>query len=352
MGRGQGQNDTGREEHSGTRNAGSSEDTTDAKIGRYWVQRFEMVRAGVADRFRERWSKVEQLPNFRFSWSNWAFGQESLDVSLRRLSAHGISYVELHGNRHGPDLGYKPLQVKNLLSDQGISASGVCGIFSVDNDLSSPTGSVRQRAVDYVRRNLELAHDVGAEYMLIVPGAVGRNKPVDPYEFDRSVETLSLVADDFIAAGVKGAIEPIRSAEVSFCHTLADAVSYIDALGHPGVQHVNADIYHMLSEEAHPYEALVAYGERILNLHLADTHRGALGQGCLDLDLVLMALHCTDFASRGYCTAEPLGSSGDPYPAMFGRPSGSALNALVSVTATTFFEREQAIRSNVPERIV
>ncbi len=308
------------------------------------MQRFEMVREAIAARFRETWLRADALPTFRFGWSNWCFGQESLDDSLTRLAAHNVSCVELHGNRHGPDLGYRPAEVRALLATHEITASGVCGIFSPDNDLSSPTGSVRQRAIDYIRRNLDLAHEVGAQYVLIVPGAVGRTQPSDAFEFDRSVDTLSMVADEFVAAGVQGAVEPIRSAEVSFCHTLADAVSYIDALGHPGIQHINADIYHMLSEEANPYETLVMYGERILNLHLADTHRGALGQGCLDVDLLLMALHCTGYAARGYCTAEPLGPGADPYAALFGRPGARALDALVSVTSTTFFEREQAVR--------
>ena len=57
---------------------------------------------------------------------------------------------------------------------------------------------------------------------------------------------------------MKAAIEPIRAAEVSICHTVADAQAYIAALNHPGVQHINADLYHMQVGESHIGEALAA----------------------------------------------------------------------------------------------
>jgi sugar phosphate isomerase/epimerase len=311
------------------------------------MQAFEVSRERIAARFRREWAGGERLPPLRLSWSNWSFGQEPLHVSLARLAANGIEYIELHGNRYGADLGYDAAAVRDLLASRNMRVSGVCGIFSDDNDLSSNRGHVRQRAIDYIRRNLELGHDVGAEYMLVVPGAVGRPRPIDPYERDRSVETLRLVADDFTQAGVKGAVEPIRSAEVSFCHTLADAAAYIEAVGHPGVQHINADLYHMVSEESNPYEALVAYGDQIINLHLADTNRRALGAGILDVDLVIQALHCTHYARRGYCTGEPLGPGGDPYPALYGHPPASELDALVSDTAQTLRARELAVAASL-----
>ncbi len=311
------------------------------------MQAFEVARENIVARFRRKWEGERNLPPLRLSWSNWSFGQEPLGVSLARLAANGIRHVELHGNRYGPDLGYDAREVRSLLADHDMKVSGVCGIFSEDNDLSSNRGHVRQRAIEYIRRNLELAHEVGAEYLLIVPGAVGRPRPIDPYEFDRSVETLRLVADEFIQSGIKGAVEPIRSAEVSFCHTLAAAEAYIEAVGHTGVRHINADIYHMVSEETNPYKALVTHGERIINLHLADTNRRALGHGVLDVDLVLMALHCTGYAQRGYCTGEPLGPGGAPYPALFGRPDPAELDALVSSTAETFRKRERAVSESV-----
>ncbi len=278
------------------------------------------------------------------SWSNWGFGMESLAESAARLERAGIGYIELHGNHYGPDLGYEPQQTRRILGDHGLRVAGVCGMFSADNDLSSNRAMHRQAAIDYLKREIPFTAEVGGSYILVVPGAVGRAGKYDDMEFDRSVETLRLVADLFVKYDVRSAIEPIRSAEVSFCHTIADAKRYIAAVGHPGVGHINADLYHMQVEEAHIGEALLAAGPQLTNLHLADSNRGALGEGSLDLDTIIMALYVIGYNSDGhYVTPEPLGPGGDPYPAMYGRPDHEKLERLVMQTATCFREREEEV---------
>ena len=278
------------------------------------------------------------------SWSNWGFGIEPLEESAKRLQKAGIQFIELHGNHYGSSLGYRPNETLQILSEYGLRVAGICGMFSADNDLSSNRAVNRQAAIDYIRRELDFAQAVGAGYMLVVPGAVGRPGAYDNTEFERSVETLRLVADDFIAYGVKAAIEPIRSAEVSFIHTIADAKRYISAINHPGVQHINGDVYHMQSEETHIGEALLDAGEMLINLHMADSNRCALGDGALDLDTIIMALYLIEHNQPGhYVTPEPLGPGGDPYPAMYGKPDPAALDQLVLSTASYFREREEEL---------
>ena len=182
--------------------------------------------------------------------------------------------------------------------------------------------------------------------MLVVPGAVGRPEPYDNSEFDRSVQTLRPVADDFVKAGVRAAVEPIRSAEVSIVHTIADVKRYIIEVNHPGIRNINGDVYHMLTEESNIAEAILDAGDMLVNLHLADTNRCALGHGSLDLDAIIMALYCIGY-TQGPCfaTPEPLGPGGDPYPAMHGKPDEAVLDSLVADTARYWREREQEIKS-------
>ncbi|MHB0999053.1 MAG: sugar phosphate isomerase/epimerase family protein [Armatimonadota bacterium] len=280
------------------------------------------------------------------SWSNWGFGMEKLEDSAKRLARNGIRFIELHGNRYGADLGYKTDEVRSILDDNGITVGGICGMFSAENDLSSNSGVIRQRAIDYIRRNIDLGYDFGAKYFLIVPGAVGRPAAIDDMEFNRSIETLAYVADVFSKSGIRGAVEPIRSAEVSFVHTYADALEYIEQLNHPGVQHINGDVYHMLVEESHIADTVVQYGDRLTNLHLADTNRCALGEGSLDVDTLIMALYLIGYNNEWcYCTPEPLGPGGDPYPAMYGKPDIELLENLVAKTASYWREREEYVRS-------
>jgi sugar phosphate isomerase/epimerase len=280
------------------------------------------------------------------SWSVWGFGQEALAESADRLVRHGLKFIELPGNRFGTDLGFDARETKAVLSDKGLAVSGLCGIYSPDCELSSNRPHVRQRAIDYIRRQVDLCRELGGAYLIVVPGAVGRTAPVDPYEFDRSVETLRMVAGHFLEAGVKAAVEPIRSAEVSLCNTLSRVLEYIEAVGHEGVGSVNLDLYHMWTEEAHTGEAILAAGDRLANLHLADSNRGALGDGQMDIDTALRALYLIGHNRPGrFCTAEPLGPGGDPYPAMYGRPDPAFLDSLVERTVRVFREREAAIKS-------
>ena len=309
-------------------------------------QNYEIANEKIQTAFLElKKNHPEKLQKrLNLSWSNWGFGIESLDYSAARLQKAGISFIELHGNHYGSDIGYKVDETLKILGDHDVKAAGVCGMFSPDNDLSSNRAIHRQAAIDYLKREIEFTAAVGGKYFLVVPGAVGRPQPYDDTEFERSVDTLRIVADLFIEHNVKAAVEPIRSAEVSFIHTIADAKRYIEAVNHPGVAHINGDVYHMQTEEKHIGEALLDAGEQLINLHMADSNRCALGEGSLDLDTIIMALYLIGYNTDGrFFTPEPLGSGGDPYPAMYGKPNKELLDRLVQQTATYFRDREETL---------
>jgi D-psicose/D-tagatose/L-ribulose 3-epimerase len=316
--------------------------------GEKMKQKYELINDVIRGKFLTL--KKEKPQHFKqrlaLSWSNWGFGMEKLAESAARLQRFGIDWIELHGNHYGADLGYLPQETTQVLSDYGVKVSGVCGMFSVDNDLSSNRGIHRQAALDYIKRELEFACQVGATYLLVVPGAVGRPEPYDQNEFQRSVDTLRLVAPLFQKNHILCAIEPIRSAEVSLVHTVKEAKQYIAAVAHPSVAHINGDVYHMQAEEQHIGEAILESGIALINLHMADSNRCALGEGFLDLDTIIMALYLINYNRPGcFVTPEPLGPGGNPYPAMHGKPDKAALDHLVSQTSTYFREREEAVLS-------
>ena len=221
-------------------------------------QHFEAKNEAIREKFlavkRSEPQRVKTRLNL--SWSNWGFGLESLVDSARRLQRAELKFIELHGNHYGPDLGYRVEETLNILGDHGLSVSGVCGMFSADNDMASNRASVRQAAIDYIRRELHFTVAVGGSYLLVVPGAVGRPKAYDDVEYERSAETLQYCAAWFMEHKIHAAIEPIRAAEVSLVHTVDDAKRYIADVAHPGVAHINGDVYHMQSEEGHIGEAL------------------------------------------------------------------------------------------------
>ena len=95
------------------------------------------------DRIREKFAKFRRdnpesiKRRLNLSWSNWGFGMENLVHSAKRLADAGIVYIELHGNHYGDDLGYDEKETLNVLEDHGLKVSGICGMFSAGNDLSS-----------------------------------------------------------------------------------------------------------------------------------------------------------------------------------------------------------------------
>ena len=310
-------------------------------------QTFQAGDAFIARRYvASRSAATDGIPNLRFSWSNWGFGTEPIEVSVARLVSNRIRFIELHGNRYGPDLGYKTAHARRVLDDAGVAVSGICGMYGAGWEFASNVPHVRQRAIDYSRRQADFCAEMQGSHLLIVPGAVGRPVPFDDNEFSRAVESMRIVAEYLGSIGIRGAIEPIRPEEVSLCHTFADARRLIAAIDHPAVAYINGDLYHMLSGEEHVGQAILSASDLLINLHMADTNRRALGGGHLDVDVVLMALYAIGYNNReAYCTPEPLGAGSNPYRAMYGEPDRDALDELVRRTADTFFAREQEIRA-------
>jgi len=312
------------------------------------LQNFESLNADIKKKF-DRLKKEkggDPGPVLNLSWSNWGFGLEPLEDSLKRLSANGIGYIELHGNHYGPDLGYSKSEVLSLLKKHEMKVSGVCGMYSVDNDLSANRPVLRQAAIDYTKREVAFTREVGGHYLLVVPGAVGRSVAYDDAEFLRSTDTLRTLGDLFVQHSVKAAIEPIRRDEVSLVHSIRDAKEYVAAVNHPGIGHINGDIFHMQAEEDNIAQAILDAGPMLTNLHLADSNRRALGEGSLDIDTIIMALYLIGYNREGcFVTPEPLGPGSNPYQAMNRIPDGASLDRLVSQTVRYFREREAVVRS-------
>ena len=318
------------------------------------LQNFERRNRVIAQQFlAARTAAGKEARRLNFGWSNWQFGMEDLAVSADRLSRMGVEYIELHGNRYGADLGYDATEVRTILDDHGLKVSGVCGMVSPDSELSSNRPHITQRAIDYFRRNIDLCAEVGGTYVLFTPGAVGRPQKYDDHEFDRAADAIRILGDHFEQAGVRAALEPVRSAEVSFGHTVDEIKRLIERIDHPAVRYICGDLYHLLAEETHMGEAIVSAGEQMVNLHMADSNRRALGEGVLDLDTVIMSLYAIGYnrADR-FCTAEPLGPGGDPYPARFGNPDPAALDERVRTSVNYFREREEEVLGASPEELL
>jgi len=311
-------------------------------------QNFEIKSAEIRRRYCD--AKRSDPDRFKrridYSWSVWMFGIEPVADSLSRLRRNGLEFVELKGDHATPQTGTSVQDLRDALAETGIRVSGTCGMFSVENDLSSNSAYVRQHAIDYIKRELEVLHLLGGYYLIVVPGAVGRPQSIDAVEWERSSTTLRACADRFLESGIRAAVEPIRSAEVSLVHSISEAMKYIERVDHPAIGHVNGDTYHMLLEEPHVGEAILEAGDRLANLHLADSNRNAPGRGMIDFDTVLMAAYLSGMNQEGrFLTPEPLGPITDPYLLANEPCRTEIMDELVRDTMAYLRQREDYIRS-------
>lgn len=302
----------------------------------------QRIRTAFAKLKQSQPKKLEKRLNL--SWCNCFSGIEPMEEQAHRLKKAGIDYIELRGIRSGPELGYDPKVLADILHSEGIQVSGIVALSSERADLSSNDSLYRNTAIDNLKRELEFAKTVGAHYIDIIPSAIGRPVPYDKSDFERSVESVRQVADLFVEYGIKGAIEPINSFEVSLIHSLSDAKRFISALDHPGVSSINGDLFHLQLSENHIGEAIMDAGSQLVNLHIADSNRDAIGQGSLDIDTIIMALYLIGFNEEGrFVTGEPLGTGRDPVEAIFGKGDKMITDRLVSQTATYFRKREEQL---------
>jgi len=319
------------------------------------LQNFQKKDLGIRKKFIEyrRKKDVRNLRRLNLSWQIGVFGVEELEKSVARIAKNNISYVELKADRYTRDIGKDSKEILKVLEYYGVKASGVCGIETPESEFASNSPFVRQRCIDYFRRSIDLCKGVGGTYMLFIPGAVGRPIKYDNNEFLRAAEAVNTVGDYFLENGVRGAIEPVRPEEVSFCHTLAEAKEFIDAVDHPGIKNIGGDVFHMVTGEEHISSSILKYGSMIIDLHIADTNRRALGSGFLDLDLILMALFMSGYNSENcYLTPEPLGTGGDPYSALYSTYDTRVLDELVKDSASYFYERQEEILNASDSEII
>lgn len=247
-------------------------------------ERFEQLKAEHPEKLKRR---------IDMSYCIGMFGAEAFEDSIERLSRLGYKYAELRGNYGGPDIGDQVYtkEYAKILDGYGVQCSGINAFFSQANALNSPDNFARQRAIEYIRAEVKFCSDLGGKFMLVTPSCMNMPAPFDCSDYERSVSTLRSVADVFVEYDIKCAIEPVMDPPNPLCHRVADGLKYIEDVNHPGVQHINGDVGHMMLGEDHMGEEILRIGSRMVNMHLRDTNSKAIGHGMLDVDTVIMALY-------------------------------------------------------------
>ncbi|GFN22582.1 sugar phosphate isomerase/epimerase family protein [Thermanaeromonas sp. C210] len=260
---------------------------------------------------------------FKYSISNWIYGDEALETTFQRLKRYGYDGVELMGEpaRYDTD------EVEALCKQYGLKVLSIAGMYpwpTEERDLSNPREEVRRRAVQYLKDCCDFAVRLEAGVIIVVPSAVGKVLPVgEPRdeeewlkaydkEWKLAVESLGEAALYAEKQGVVLAIEPINRYETFLVNTCEQGLRMIQEIGSPAVK-LHLDVFHMNIEERDVAQAIRAAKGVLVNLHVADSNRTAVGEGHIDFKAVLQAL--LDIGYEGMLSLEPLPPVPDPYMA-------------------------------------
>src|SRR5918993_75337 len=142
---------------------------------------------------------------------------------------------------------------------------------------------------------VRLAHDLGADKVLYIAGwrIFGTEQA---QAWDWSLEALRQVADHAADKGVTIVVEP-TSADSNLVDTAGEALIIREQSGRPNVK-VMFDTYHALYRNEPSSDYVYEMAPHLAHVHLADTDRGAPGEGAVDWHGVLQALKDIDFAGH------------------------------------------------------
>jgi L-ribulose-5-phosphate 3-epimerase len=233
---------------------------------------------------------------------------------VRHLAATGCRQFELM--IHPPHLpldGFDSAarrELRLLLRDAGATVTAL-NMPSLDHNLASPLARIRDVSIGMFNDAIDLAADIGAERLIVVPGRMNPLFPPPVTErvqwITDSVATLLPRAD---ARGVGLAIENIPFAPFPDAKSLGD---FVRGFNSPAIG-VCYDVAnaHFIGES--PAEGIAALADRLRIVHFSDTDRTAwrhdrIGLGSVPFAAAARALNVIAF--DGACTLEIIDTDPD-----------------------------------------
>ena len=264
-----------------------------------------------------------RLARGRFGVSAWIYGDAPLPETLGRIRAAGYDGVELPGE---PER-WPPADLRRWLGDHGLAPVALTAscMASTERDLAHPDPRIRRVAVDYVRRCLALAAEIGAPLVQMLASGEPRLAPLATRdaEWAWSVTGMQTAAREAERAQVAIAVEPLNRYEGYLVTSTAAALAYLDAVASPWVG-MTLDLFHANIEEPSVAAAIHAAGARLWHVQAADTTRRGLGHGHLDLDAAVDALVSVDYG--GAIVVEIMAPGPDPFRAIKDERSAGILD--------------------------
>ncbi len=205
------------------------------------------------------------------------------------------------------------LAIRQLALDNNLEIPSV-GVWSLwENNLVSEHEAIRRKALDIVKKQIEIAALLGADTILVVPGYVGCDFASKPerirYDvaYDRCVHALQLLAPEAEKAGVHIGIENVWNRFLLSPLEMRQLVRNVDS-SHVGVYFDVGNIIYV----GYPEDWIRILGQYIKKIHLSDYRREQAGLGAFvdlfagDVDFPEVARALAEIGYDDYLTLEML----------------------------------------------
>ncbi len=198
---------------------------------------------------------------------------------------------------------------RRALSDAGVVASGLHWLLVSPPGLSITTQdkATWQRAVDILRRLIELCAEFGGRYL--VHGSPDQRRIGDQPDPQagaaRGEAAWAAIADDARKSGVVYCIEPLARPQADFVNTLAESTAIVQRIGNPALRTMVDTLAASLMEPEPVADALRRWLPTglVAHIQLNDRNRRGPGQGDDKFGPVLQALKDCGYA--GWVAMEP-----------------------------------------------
>ncbi len=239
-------------------------------------------------------------------------------------------------------------EIRHLAEDAGVDLPSLASWLVWENNLVSDDAPVRARARDIIRRQIDVAHTLGADTVLVVPGYVGVDF-VSPSEvvrydhaYERALEAMTDLAPHAEQAGVRIAVENVWN---KFLLSPLEMRSFIDQVDHPSVG-VYFDIGNALLT-GYPEQWIRILASRIMAVHIKDYRRSPGGfdsfvdllAGDVDFPAVMDALR--DINYSGYITAEMMPTYRF-HTAQMAHNCSASMDRILDASATSHTQEERS----------
>jgi D-psicose/D-tagatose/L-ribulose 3-epimerase len=281
----------------------------------------------------------------QISVNTWIFGAVPIEEIIQRVKSIGFDGIELVGEPKA----YRAAEVKRIVENSGLKVFSICGMHPGPEPddlrlLSHPNHLERQKGIDYIKTCVDLANEVGARSVLVVPSLVGQPKPIVSRQADlqAAIEPLGRAAKYAQSAGILLTIEPINRYEVGLIFSINDAIQLAKQVDNPACR-IMGDTFHMQIEEGDgiPNAIRRAGHNWLQHLHVADNTREAPGMGTMPWREILRALYDIDY--QGVVSMEPLPKGASPYDARNGNIPAKKLDADLRMGLEYLREMERLI---------